>query len=359
MIKGIGKVVTWIVVILLFLVGFSLSFLTIAEYRPSDEEVLSIESENTEKVELNQTLRLMSFNIGYAGLGAAEDFVMDGGTKGRPDSLEVVESYLLGITSLLQEHTSDIYLLQEVDLHARRSYHVNQVEKIHDVLGDAYAYHFAYNFKSIFVPFPVSFTDYIGGVESGLMMLSNREITSAKRLQFPGEFAWPLRVANLKRAMTVSRMPILGSEKELVVVNLHMSAYDSDGSMRNAEMQFLKEFLLMEQALDNYVVVGGDFNQTFPEAHDVYPVLDESFYMAYPIETDFLPVGFSFAVDITKPTCRLLNQPYNPEDPSTQYYIIDGFIVSSNITVERIEIVDHGFLYSDHNPVLLEIRLNP
>lgn len=336
-----------------------MAFLTIAEYRPKPEEPLDLQNTISEQINLSETLTIMTFNIGYAGLGKDEDFVMDGGTKGRADAIEIVEGYLNGITTLLEENQADIYLLQEVDLHARRSYYINQVEHIETSLGSAFMHHFAYNFKSVFVPFPVSVTDHIGYVESGLLTLSNKQIEEAARFQFPGSFSWPLRVANLKRAMTVSRLPIADSLKELVVVNLHMSAYDQDGSMRDEEMQFLKEFLLAEQEVGNYVVVGGDFNQTFPEAHNIYPVLDDSYYVAYPIEDDYLPNGYDFQMDLSNPTCRLLNVPYNKEDPMTQYYIIDGFIVSNNITIEAVQTISHDFLYSDHNPVVINLQLNP
>ena len=62
-----------------------------------------------------------------------------------------------------------------------------------------------------------------------------------------------------------------------------------------------------------------------------------------------------YAYDDGVPTCRLLNQPYEPNSSKTQYYVIDGFIVSPNVTVERIETINEGFVYSDHNPVVLEV----
>ena len=57
------------------------------------------------------------------------------------------------------------------------------------------------------------------------------------------------------------------------------------------------------------------------------------------------------------PTCRLLNEPYDPASENTQYYIIDGFILSPNVTLNTVETLDAGFVYSDHNPVLLNVTL--
>ena len=50
--------------------------------------------------------------------------------------------------------------------------------------------------------------------------------------------------------------------------------------------------------------------------------------------------------------------PYQGADPENfQYYVIDGFIVSSNVQVRSCETKDMGFVCTDHNPVLLECVL--
>lgn len=340
--------------------------LTVFEYRPSSLEPIVVNNNQDSLVIVDKDYTIMTFNIGYAGLGKDEDFVMDGGKKGRPDSKRIVEAYLEGIQGILQDNPSDFYYLQEVDQQSRRSYRINQVEEMRLGLGNTYGSQYAYNFKAIFVPFPLSFTDYMGTVKSGIQTLTKARVASSERHQFPGSFSWPLRVANLKRAMLVSYLDIEGSQKKLVLVNLHMSAYDSDGSMRDKEMKYLASFLEAQRALGNYVIVGGDLNQTFPDAEGLYPV-DSDLYEAYTIEHDFLPSGYSFAVDLRRPTCRLLNKPYVENSMGTQYYIIDGFIASDTIEFRGIDsdepaqamTIDHGFLYSDHNPVVMRFRLRP
>ena len=75
------------------------------------------------------------------------------------------------------------------------------------------------------------------------------------------------------------------------------------------------------------------------------------------LDTDMLG-GFGSAYDLTVPTCRLLNQPYDPSDTeNTQYYAIDGFLVSPNVEVSAVKTLDLGFENSDHNPVLLTVSL--
>ena len=63
-------------------------------------------------------------------------------------------------------------------------------------------------------------------------------------------------------------------------------------------------------------------------------------------------------IDNHIPHIQGLIEPYADADKSTfQYYLIDGFILSKNISVESLETVDLGFVHSDHNPVVLNAVL--
>jgi hypothetical protein len=101
---------------LVLVAAIFLEYFTIVEYNPEDVEPLTIYNNVGTKVELEQDISVLTFYIGYAGLGKNEDFVLDGESKSRPDSKKVVEDYLEGIKSILTTHSSDIYLLQEVKL---------------------------------------------------------------------------------------------------------------------------------------------------------------------------------------------------------------------------------------------------
>ncbi|MCK5732445.1 MAG: hypothetical protein KAH13_05470, partial [Tenericutes bacterium] len=321
--------------------------------------------------DLDTTIKFLTFNTGYASLSETEDFVMDGGEKGRMDTREEVEANVAGITSILERENVDIYLLQEIDVDSSRSYNIDQYDHYKTILGTASV--LAYNYRCVFVPFPLNITQMMGKVNSGIATFSDNYSSEAERVQLPGSFSWPLRLANLKRCVLISRFPINGTDKELIVINVHLSAYD-DGSMRQEETEALQGIMQAEYDLGNYVVVGGDFNQTFPDAVDItydsgtdtytydylYELYDENYWQAPPIDGDwFTNNNFQFGIDISVPTCRLLNQPLDKViSTNNQYYSIDGFIVSPNITINNAETLDENFVYSDHNPVKLEITLN-
>lgn len=343
------KVLLGLLLLVVLAAGGLLGYLSLTEYRPDDIEPLEVvQAARKDNVRVGERLDVLSFNTGYCGLGREQDFFMDGGSMVRPRSEEDVRANLNGILSELVRQNVDIYLLQEVDFDSWRSYYTNQADTYRHGLSLNMAC--AYNFKCEFVPYP---WPPLGKVESGLVTFTGLNVTEATRESLPVPFSWPVSMANLKRCLLIERVPVEGTDRELVIINLHLEAYD-DGEGKRAQTEQLMQILAAEYRNGNYVIAGGDFNQTFEGAAS-YPLLDESFWQPSKVYVSDLPNGFSFVYDDATPTCRLLNKPYDGERKNAQFYVIDGFIVSDNLKVNLIETVDLNFQYSDHNPVLLQV----
>jgi endonuclease/exonuclease/phosphatase family metal-dependent hydrolase len=195
-------------------------------------------------------------------------------------------------------------------------------------------------------------------VNSGLFtMTAGLKVERAARIALPCPFSCPMRIANLKRCLLVSYLPVEGSGKQLVLINLHLEAYD-DGEGKVAQTNQLKEFMQSEYGKGNYVIAGGDFNQVFPGSLALYPNTHEENWAVGVLDENLLPDGWMTVCDLSVPTCRLLNQPYDPSDKEgTQYYVIDGFILSPNVSMITAKTLDEGFANSDHNPVKLVFEL--
>lgn len=370
MIKKALKILLIVVIVIISAALLFVLTLQVFEYRPKETTVLEIANpladESTYYVPISETITVLTFNIGYASLSETEDFVMDGGVKARMDDSESVQANLDGIKGIIEDADADIYLIQEVDVDSSRSYHINQYAQLSDLVQMPVT--LGYNYRCIFVPFPLNPSQMMGEVNSGIMTATDYYVESATRHQLPGEFSWPLRLANLKRCMVVSRLPIAGSDSELIVINVHLSAYD-DGSMRLQEMAALQTLIQSEYDAGNYVIVGGDFNQTFPGSYTktndeysyLYELKDPTYWQAYGMDsTWFNEHSWQILADNTVPTCRLLHQPYDPINlENNQYYVIDGFIVSPNVQVLSVTTLSENFKYSDHNPVKAEFQLIP
>ena len=98
------------------------------------------------------------------------------------------------------------------------------------------------NYSSQYVPFPLP---TIGKVQSGLLTLSSFGALKAERIALTGTYTWPVRVAQLKRCLLVERVPLEGSDKELVLINLHLEAYD-DGDAKQIQTEELLKLLTTE-----------------------------------------------------------------------------------------------------------------
>lgn len=345
------KILRNVLIAVLAVVLLAFVYIVSNEYDPLAVEELEIKHDgDTAYLQKGQSLSILSWNIGYCGLGEASDFFMDGGHNVKSADQDTVLKYMLGVKEYLRSENPDLIMLQEVDTDSARTYHINQTDYL--TVGESVH---ALNYSCVFVPIPVP---PIGQVNSGLFTTTDLCISQAERISLPCPFKWPVSAANLKRCLLATYLPIQDSSKQLVLVNLHLEAYD-DGEGKIAQTKQLREFIELEYEKGNYVIAGGDFNQIFPGGLDAFPNEHGELWSPGVLDESVLPgEGWQFAYDLETPSCRLLNQPYDPDDAeNTQHYVIDGFILSPNVQLESVICTDLGFENSDHNPVVMTVTL--
>ena len=340
------KIAAIVIASILALVIIFFAYIIITEFKPDDIEV--IEFTASDRILDRQDITVFSWNIGYGGLDSSMDFVMDGGTQVNPRNKSQVENNLTAIASVISEHPADFYILQEIDYKSRRSFRINEVEKL---LPDITTKIFARNFVCRCIPYP---WPILGRMESGVATMTDYKVSSAKRLQLPIPFKWPVSMFNLKRCLEVSYIPLEWTDKQLVLINLHLEAYD-DGEGKAAQREVLLKTIREEYEKGNYVIAGGDFNHWFPGTEEIYGSRDDLWKPAY-LEPGDIPEGWTYAYDSSTPSCRSIHAPYDGSD-SWQYYLIDGFILSPNVELTGVETIDYHFANSDHNPVSMQVRL--
>ncbi len=354
------KMITVLFIMAILVVGTVIGFLTVDEYDPKDIETLEINGDATDRIKTSETVTLLSWNLGYGALGDNADFFMDGGKMVYTADKERVLKNLDGDIEEFNKISPDIICTQETDRNSDRSYFVDEMEYFMSNSGLS-ALHgenvFAPNLKVAFIPLPVP---PIGKVFSGLTLFSRYDISSAERLKLPCPFKWPLRTFNLKRCLQLARLPVDGSDKDLVIINLHLEAYDS-GEGKVAQAKMLKEVLDKEIEKGNYVIACGDYNQVFSSTDiSAYPV-HEGLWEAGRIDVDEFNKDLTFWADSSLPSCRSLDRALSlatDRSPEVfQYYVIDGFITSSNVEVESVYTDDLSFVTSDHNPVIIKFKL--
>lgn len=349
--KKVIKFFIWIVVAVVVLFGLFLVYITLTDYKP-DKIIKLVENPNAETIK-QDTFDLMTWNIGYAGLGAEMDFFYDGGKKVRPTE-KLSQKYLNGIKSFVKSTDSvDFWLLQEVDVNSRRSYHHNEVQEIENE-NTAFTPVFAMNYDVQFVPVPIY--EPMGSVEGGILMLSKPVPEEAARYAYPLIASWPNKLFLLDRCFILEKFPMTNG-KELLVLNTHNSAYVYDSALRLKELKIIKQKMLEEYAKGNYVIAGGDWNAN-PPLFKPSADYDGHRFVASVVKMnpDLFPHGWQWTFDSTAPTNRQNYQAFVKGENGTT--TIDYFIVSPNIKVIQTKTIDLDFKYSDHNPVFIKISLN-
>lgn len=358
------KILKLLLIILLsaFLL-FALFLICVAAtgYRPKGVEALAVEEEpgkleragQDEVIRKNTEMSVVTFNIGYCGLDREQDFFMDGGKNSRSSSREQTLANLENITNFLVREGPSFAFLQEADVNSTRSFHVNQKDFISKKLV-GYSSVFGTNYKVSWVPVPLS--KPMGSVYSGLITLHQYRPLSAARYQYPGREKWPRQMFDLERCFIESRIPVEDG-RELVLINSHLSAFDEGGRIRQEQLAFLKEHIVVEyRDKGNYVIVGGDWNHVLPGTDpELFASTEKKPFWVQEIPPYFTPAGFIWAVDGSVPTVRSTASPYKGNH--SYLAVIDGFLVSPNIKVKKLNGHDLKFNNSDHNPVSIVFSL--
>lgn len=349
--KIMKKILKFLLILIITAVlGFTglIVYALITDYKPKEQEIISV-AEKPSILKDPLSITLLTWNIGYAGLDKEMDFFFDGGTRVITPENKCLEN-LKEIGNFLKRNDSiDYIFLQEVDRSSKRSYYLDEYDTILNKLNDHFPF-FAKNYEVFFVPKPVS--DPMGKVLSGIATFSKYTPASSIRYAFPGDFGFPTQLFWLDRCFLVNRYP-LENGKELVIINTHNEAFD-EGDIRKAQMEYLKVFILNEYNNGNFVIAAGDWNQCPPDLKPAFRGnrVNTSQMVMSP---DYLPLEWEWVYDAATPSNRTIIAAYDPGTTTTT--VIDFFLLSPNIESDYVKCIQLDFKNSDHNPVMIHVKL--
>jgi endonuclease/exonuclease/phosphatase family metal-dependent hydrolase len=347
-IKKILKAI--LILVIIFIICFSgmIVYAVISDYKPAAEIILA-QNKSTGPIADTAELTLLTWNIGYCGLDKDMDFFYDGGTKVFTPKEKCIEN-LSAVKKLITNNDSiDFIFVQEIDKASKRSYLINEYDSLSQMLT-SHPGLFALNYDVFFVPLPPA--SPMGKVLSGLATFSKTAPSSSIRYSFPGVYGFPKQLFMLDRCFLVNRYP-LADGRELIIINTHNEAFDK-GNIRKAQMAYLKEFVLNEYKKNNYIITGGDWNQTPPEFKPEFiNNVPDTTNMVIP--SDYLPDGWQWVFDNTNPSERNVVTAYNAQHTPTTIY--DFFLISPNIEPLSVKCINLNFENSDHNPVAIKVKL--
>lgn len=222
-----------------------------------------------------QRVKVLSWNVQFMA-GKGYHFFFEGGKDLRP-SPEDIRNTLDAVAGIIRNEDPDIILLQEVDVGARRTDYMDQVQELLKRLPDTYLCRAStFYWKALFVPHP----KIMGSVGLKLLTLSKYRIDSATRYQLPLIPENFLRQQfNLRRALLETRFPISGGGV-FTVMNTHLSAFSAGTD--TLELQVHEVKTILDKLSENHIawIAGGDFNllPPGPEAYNRLPEFEKSDY---------------------------------------------------------------------------------
>ncbi len=319
-----------------------------------NQKITPIASGSQEKIKIGQSYTAVIQNLGFGAYTDDFTFFMDGGKQSWAESRESVVACIEASASKIEALNPDFIMLQEVDFDSTRSYHINQRQMLENRFK-AYSSAFAVNYNSAFLMYPL--TQPHGASKSGILTLSKHNISETLRRNLPISQGFS-KFLDLDRCYTISRIPTENG-KELVLFNVHLSAYGGSDEIRTAQMTMLFKDMKKEYENGNYIVCGGDFNHDFTgdSTQKLNGGQTVDFGWAQPFPADLLPDCIKRCTNYSGeliPTCRNCDVPY---EEGNFTIIVDGFLVSENVEAVKTENIKADFKYSDHNPVVLEFVL--
>jgi endonuclease/exonuclease/phosphatase family metal-dependent hydrolase len=292
------------------------------------------------------TLSVLTWNLGYGGLGEESEFVADGGDSLFPPSGKIVDKNIKGIRTLLKKYKKqgvDVFCLQEVSSGSFLNYWRDVLHHTRKTLsGMDNSFLLEVNIRFIIQTLKVLH----GNAIFSRKHVSKMESKPLTKIAFRGWDILPMHYG-----LHIARLPLQGSGAYWVVINVHLAPYEANN--REAQVESVLRYAQKEYEKGNHVIIAGDWNLLLSEA--IAPTGPETEWTSS-FPKQILPTGWQVAAGSNEPTVRLLNTHYAPGANYTA--VVDGFVVSPNVQVNRVETdAKHRFRYSDHNPSLLHVSV--
>ena len=148
------KILKVIGIIILVTLAAYIIYLYASYHRIEDNKELQVEtiSDNTsagDSLTAGEKYSALTYNIGFGAYTPDFSFFMDGGKSSWAKSKDSVKETIKGAGELVASKDPDFALVQEIDLDATRSYHVNEYSILKEIIP-------AYNCVSVLSIYPAS-----------------------------------------------------------------------------------------------------------------------------------------------------------------------------------------------------------
>lgn len=290
-------------------------------------------------------LKILNWNLGYAGLGKDSDFVMDGGEMLRPPSKDHVAKNLEGIREILKRNKADIHIFQEISEPDMLTHGIHVLAGVSEEFS-GYNEFFSSDFRTRYIP-----TRW--ALRHGLATFTKVKSEPVSLIRLPLE---PTKLGGIiQRMYHIQETELSTSDgADWVILNIHLSAFDEGGDVRLKQMDRLIEVANEYYQDGKHVIVGGDWNIQLADTEFPNTTKEEFLFWRTKLPREKILPGWQIIVDEQTPTMRSNERPFVKGENFTS--IIDGFMVSPNVDALSVKTIDTNFEFTDHQPVFAKFR---
>ena len=283
-------------------------------------------------------LEVGSWNIGFAGLGATAAIDPRSAKFWRPESVDYVRQAADGIAKAIATDPPDVWMIQES---AERGFLTRGVP-VNAILAAELPNFSFVNWIDMRLNALLPSLSIANGIAQ-LARIKSRGCRAVEVTQDDIRFFFGL----FKKyyGALASRFEIEGYDKDWLIYNLHLSAFDSDAAVRYVQVGEVLKEAQAQYDDGHYVVIGGDWNMMLPpDGPETARGATQS-----PFPRDLLPENWSLAFDPNAPSVRDTTTAFDPVRSSTA--TIDGFVHSPNVRCHEIATRRDDFALSDHHAI--------
>ncbi|MBP2161333.1 MULTISPECIES: endonuclease/exonuclease/phosphatase family protein [Asticcacaulis] len=290
------------------------------------------------------TLTVVTWNLGYGGLGAESDFFADGGKRYLPPSRKAVVKNRDAIAAWLAAQDADVILTQETAEASIINYWVNIKRAVDKALAK-YANIYHADFRTRFLPYPLK--------------ISNGHSTYLRKPPLRTA-VWPLPSDGdaysggpVRKKYAALGTYYQGTNGCWLFINTHLAAFDPGGALRRRQLGELMKIAARARQDGWHVVIGADWNQRLTATNFSHTSDPSALFWIHDLPAGSFAEGWKLTFDPAVPTVRTNERAYKRGQNYTT--IIDGFLVSPEVEVIAVKTHDLDFQYSDHQPVSLTV----
>lgn len=289
----------------------------------------------------SKPISIMTWNIDNAA------YVGDETYNHKLVTVKTVYDNLEQIQATLKKNDNDMVLLQNVDKSSEKSVGVDEMKYISRRLNDtsmAYTYDTSNTLYTLELPFASRY--------SGLLSFSKTKSNSVAELSITPAETLEDKIFNDKYIIQLSKYPIDGTNVSLSVFNINLS---DDSQINSKQISDIVEHITREYTENgNIVIVGGTWNAVM----DSRSASTSSSWNPNNMErklSSLILKGWNFISDDLNPNTLI----YDKNTKINNYYSLDGFLISPEVTVRKARTIDMPKRVSSHNPVVMEFTINP